>query len=550
MLEGPRFVTPRKRTPLTPPAAAGLLQKVCDAIPAWEYGALGGDRAFDLCEAALRHPDPEVAREGARLALFAWQDAPLHVRLARAAGGVPARISSGAHPARMAGWCRVPPDYERAAEWDDLTPDALCVRLAPLLADPAHGGFWLAQGMERCLRLPQGEEACRRLLGLLPEGLEGLRARLWAQWLLLHGTPEETLQALKRPMPGFESWRDMRAAHCLERLGEARQAEALLRKAWAACPCHPNLILALHHLAFPLPESAPGPPPPMAFYTWNKAPMLGAALESLLRTEAAHAPLFVLDNGSADGTADMLRAFRDHWGESLRIITLPVNIGAPAARNWLLALPEIRERGEVIFLDDDLTLEPGWLDALRRTGAAWPQAAVLGCRVVDSAPPHAVQCGEFFLLPGGERSFLDLEEHFFIHSGSMHRLEPQLTVYARPCLSVSGCCHWLRLGREEPRNFDVRFSPSQFDDLERDMRCVLAGQEVVYAGQARVFHAQHSSLRQAHDRRRAAHIFGNRIKLEFLYTKAQVRNARETAREQARRDLLRKISRLAALESA
>lgn len=534
---------------LTPPVAARLLQQVCEAVPAWEYGALGGEAAFNLCAAALRSPLPDVARQGTRLAAFAWQDAPLDARLARAAQAAPTNGSPQARPALLAEWCRPPADRRHAEEWNDLAPDALCARLLPLLADPAHGGFWLARAMDRCLRLPEGGDICRQLPGRLPKGLEALTARLWAQWALLHCSPEEILEALARPMPGFELWRDLRVAHCLAELGEKERAADMLRKVWAACPCHPNLILVLHDLAFPASAPPSAPPPPLALHTWNNAPALARTLESLRRTEGADAPLFVLNNGSSDGTADMLRALGDQWGGNLRVITLPVNIGVPAARNWLLSLPEIREREEVIFLDDDLALEPGWLEGLRQAGAAWPRAAVLGCRIVDGEPPHAVQCGESFLLPEGAPSFLDLEEHFFIHSGSIDSLEPQLTAYTRPCLSVSGRCRWLRFGAAHGGrlDFDVRFSPSRFDDLERDIRCALTDREVIYAGQVRIRRAGQSGPRQALTRQRAAHVFGNRIKLEFLHGKAQARKAREAAQKRVRRDLLRKISRAAAL---
>ena len=106
--------------------------------------------------------------------------------------------------------------------------------------------------------------------------------------------------------------------------------------------------------------------------------------------------------------------------------------------------------------------------------------------------------------------------------------DKQLSAYTRPCLSVCGCCHWLRLDKAHGgmQFFDVRFTPSQFDDLERDMRLGLQGQQIVYTGKVRIKHVQHSSLQQAHDRKRSTHIFGNKIKLEHLFTEAQLNTLR------------------------
>lgn len=549
--------TPR----LTP--ATSLLHDVCASVPHWEYGALGSDNALRLVSGAMQAPATgPVPEQGARMADFAWQDSPLDARLARVAHSVRrgrAGCSKDTAAACLAAWCRVPDKTQDVSlALEALSTEQLADALPPLLAHPEHGGFWLDYGLRRCLQTAENQDLCRHLLDSLsrtaPEAdCPGLVARLWAQWVLVHGSAEEALMALAAPMPEFFLWRMLRTAHCLERLGQREEGVALLRRVWASCPCHPNIILALHDMAFPLPQPSVDDlrrkAPLLALYSWNKAAMLDQTLHSLYATEAAGLPLLVLDNGSTDTTVTLLRAWRDRWGEALRVITLPVNIGAPGARNWLLAQPETRQRGEILFLDDDLILEPGWLSHMSAAALHRPHAAVLGCRIVDSVAPYAVQCGDFFLLPEGDRSFLDLEEHFFIHSNSMGSLDSQLTQYTRPCLSVSGCCHWLRLDAMAPLDFDIRFTPSQFDDLDRDIRCILAGREVIYTGQARIRHVQHSSLRQAHSRQRSAHIFGNKIKLEFLHTESRARKARLAAQDRARQDLLCKISRIAALET-
>ena len=554
-----------------PNRAAGLLQHMFEAVPTWEYGAVNHHNSLRLAESALG-AGGEAAQQGACMALLAWQRHPLDVRSARMAHALFPHSPGHGLAGAVAAWCAIPPGgAQDAAQLAAMDEAAMLTLLKRMLPDPKHGGFWLAQGLRWCRQRPEAGETCRRLLDMAdkadkaaPEALAQdkgqLWRRLWAQWAQLHLSPAEALVACTTDMPAFGLWQNLGRAHALAALGRQEEARSLVRNVWEFCPSHPNLILTLYDLENPLPvppSTEHAPPPPLALYSWNKADVLRQTLLSLRDTEGVHAPVFVLDNGSTDGTADMLRTLGDTWpvaegtsedsaGPGLRVLSLPVNIGAPAARNWLLSLPEIRRHGSVIFLDDDLLLEPGWLHSLRAAAHAHPQAAVLGCRIVDHTPPQRTQCADFFLLPQeqGTRSFLDLQEHIFLHCDSMGSSDSLLTAYTRPCLSVSGCCHWLRLDKY-PSGFDVRFSPSQFDDPERDMRVALAGQEVLYVGQTRIRHMQHSSLRQAHTRARSAHIFGNKIKLEFLHNAAATEKARQHSAQAARRDLLRKITRLA-----
>lgn len=543
---------------LSPQKAAALLQQVFDCAPTWEYGIMGRYNSLRLAEVTLA-AGGEAAQQGALMTLLAWQRHPLDVRLARMTHALFSQSPCRALAEGLAAWCAVPEggvhDAHQVAQAEEGDLLRLLERMLP---DPKHGGFWLAQGMRWCRQRPQAAETCLRLLDMAdkaaPPALSPHKAqlwsRLWAQWAQLYLSPDEVLTACAVPMPAFQLWQNLSLAHVHSSLGHREEAVRLLRQVWAFCPCHPNLILALYDLSNPQPAAPPAKCasdlPMLALYSWNKADVLRETLLSLRHTEGVHAPLLVLDNGSTDGTAAMLRNMCENWpGPTLQLITLPVNIGAPAARNWLLAQPEIRQRGSVVFLDDDLLLEPGWLNTMRSAALAHPQAAVLGCRIVDHLKPHRLQCGDFFLLPPdqGQRSFMDMEEHIFVHNNSAGSTDNLLTAHTRPCLSVSGCCHWLRLDKDAA-NFDVRFTPSQFDDLERDLRLGLAGHEVLYVGQCRIAHVQHSSLRQAVSRARSAHIFGNKIKLEYLHDTVATDKALHNSVRRARQDLLRKITRL------
>jgi GT2 family glycosyltransferase len=135
---------------------------------------------------------------------------------------------------------------------------------------------------------------------------------------------------------------------------------------------------------------------------------------------------------------------------------------------------------------------------------------------MDRKPRDTIQTAEVNLLEfeaGGD---------FEIADAGSGDLDLGLHHYTRPCLSVTGCCHVLdRERRAGPGGFDLRFSPSQFDDFDLDLRNILHGGHAVYVGQCAVRHYQRSSLGQADTEAKQGHILGNLIKLNLKYDAAQ-----------------------------
>ena len=102
--------------------------------------------------------------------------------------------------------------------------------------------------------------------------------------------------------------------------------------------------------------------------TWNRAHIVGEAIESALTQRRGQVEVIVVDDGSTDDTADVLtRSFGSH----VRLLLLPRRGGAGAARNAGVHLAS----GELLaFLDSDDLWLPGKLDAEMNVLERFPDA--------------------------------------------------------------------------------------------------------------------------------------------------------------------------------
>jgi glucosyl-dolichyl phosphate glucuronosyltransferase len=125
--------------------------------------------------------------------------------------------------------------------------------------------------------------------------------------------------------------------------------------------------------------------------TRNRAASLARTLASIAEAAAAVSEeweLLVVDNGSADDTADVV----DGFGGSLPIrrVHHPVP-GLSNARNAGMAAALGRF---IIWTDDDLTVDRAWLASYLAAFRAWPDCAIFGGRAI---PRYAEPVPAWFL---------------------------------------------------------------------------------------------------------------------------------------------------------
>ncbi|MDO9081713.1 MAG: glycosyltransferase [Humidesulfovibrio sp.] len=551
---------------IAPPALADKLRL---GLPLWCMGLEEPGLARHLASRALLSGDAALAACGLGLALWTWQRAPLQrprielLREALAACASPAPHTAPLHEflgqllARLEGQ----PEPAEVSALLAAGDTALAVRLLlPRLRDPAQGLAWLASAWDGMLRLGS-PDLCAAALAACPwpEALLPLRARLAAELSFFFDAPETALNLLPDVDADlFGAWAAYLRAELLLRLGQAQAGRDLLAALFAALPWHTHLGLKLHALFAPLPvapQSAAGDAS-ILVYSWNKAALVRQTLTSLARTDLHGARILVLDNGSTDGTGN-----GDGTGEAmeacaalfppgvLSVVRLPVNVGAPAARNWLLSLPEVRARAWAVFLDDDVLLPERWLLRLLGAGQATPDCGAVGCRIVSAARPDCLQSADYQLFQpgGGARTFQGQPDLVNVFDNCAGGLDAGLFSYARPAVHVSGCCHALRTSvLAELGGFNIAFSPTQFDDLERDLRSAVVGRSAVYCGDVAVAHVQHSSLAKAKGPAAIGQVLGNKIKLEGLFAPADMEAVAQAGQAALWADLAAKWAELAA----
>ncbi|WP_051617350.1 glycosyltransferase [Desulfonatronovibrio hydrogenovorans] len=353
-----------------------------------------------------------------------------------------------------------------------------------------------------------------------------------ASLLMMEGQHDQAADCLiKLPQETFSPLRFIYLGECLLHMGNKSEAMEMWRKALILDPLQIPLYLKLYDLlaennkikAHDLGSTRVN----ILIYSYNKRDALQKTLESLAQTDIGSARILILDNNCTDGTKEMLENIPKLFpNNQVRIITLPVNIGAPAARNWLMSQPENEDTDFIAFLDDDVLLPSDWLKKLIGTLNHFPKAAIAGTKVINEGHPKTIQ----YIY-----RFLDVVEESKIILTSKHPDQPDLGQFdlTRKCLSVMGCCHLLRTQTaKEVGEFDIRFSPSQVDDIDHDFMTCLKGHEIVYNGHIEVVHCQKAGKEAFMSRPALGNVMGNDYKLAMKHpTEDMLRLKAETEKQ-------------------
>src|SRR5262245_59265289 len=111
---------------------------------------------------------------------------------------------------------------------------------------------------------------------------------------------------------------------------------------------------------------------------WNGIGLLDECFESLARQSWKNRELILVDNGSTDGSRELL----SQWAKRLpnaQTILLPTNTGFCTANNLAFA----QARGEwIALLNSDAVAESDWLAELARYGDADKRIGMLASKIL------------------------------------------------------------------------------------------------------------------------------------------------------------------------
>jgi glycosyltransferase involved in cell wall biosynthesis len=147
--------------------------------------------------------------------------------------------------------------------------------------------------------------------------------------------------------------------------------------------------------------------------THDRRNLLGVTLKSVLRQRDVEIDVTVVDDGSSDGTAELVRAIHD---PRVRLLRNEVPQGVCTARNQGIAATT---GAWLAFVDDDDLWAPDKLSrqlrAARETGCCWVYTGAIEIdeqgRALSGTPPHPpdevmARLPRFDLVPGGSSGVL------------------------------------------------------------------------------------------------------------------------------------------------
>lgn len=214
---------------------------------------------------------------------------------------------------------------------------------------------------------------------------------------------------------------------------------------------------------------------------WNRRDLLRKCLQSLAAQSLYEVEVIVVDNGSADGSIEMLEA------EFLRQQTLPVqlirnnqNLGFCAANNQGI---EASRSNFVALLNNDAEASPDWLRALLSAFEGRPDVGMAASKVLVHEDPSRIDKVGHLIYPDGQNRGRGCGE---TDRGQYDAVEE--TAWPDGC-----ACMYRREMLDQIGGFDEDLF-AYADDAELGLRAQIAGWKCLYVPSAVVRHRRGETL--------------------------------------------------------
>jgi GT2 family glycosyltransferase len=214
---------------------------------------------------------------------------------------------------------------------------------------------------------------------------------------------------------------------------------------------------------------------------WNRRDLLRACLDSLAAQTFTDFEIIVVDNGSEDGSAAMVREFP----RPIHLIENQENRGFCAANNQAFS---VSQSEYIALLNNDAEADPGWLQAMLDTIQIKPDVGetdigMVASKILVWEDPRIIdKCGHLIYPDGQNRG----RGHGQVDQGQFNRQEEVLW--------PDGCAALYRRAMlDEVGGFDEEFF-AYADDAELGLRARIAGWTCLYAPGAVVKHHRGATL--------------------------------------------------------
>ena len=213
---------------------------------------------------------------------------------------------------------------------------------------------------------------------------------------------------------------------------------------------------------------------------WNRCKLLKSCLDSLAAQRHSSFEVTVVDNGSHDGSVEMIQKMRDTFPRPLHLISNIQNLGFCAANNQGIAA----SRAEFIaLLNNDAEAEPDWLASLEQVIRTSSDVGMTASKILVWEDPTRIDKVGHLIYPDGQNRGRGSGQ---IDRGQFDRVEEVLW--------PDGCAAMYRRAMlDEIGGFDEDFF-AYADDAELGLRGRIAGWTCLYSPGAVVRHHRGASL--------------------------------------------------------
>lgn len=237
-------------------------------------------------------------------------------------------------------------------------------------------------------------------------------------------------------------------------------------------------------------QQSPGSLISVVIVNWNRRALLDCCLRSLAREQGVEFEIIVVDNGSTDGSRELVKTFMG-GRRAVRLIENPDNRGFCEANNQGIAAA----RGEFIaLLNNDAEVEPLWLahllDAFQDRAIGMAASKILVWRESGADGPPMIDKVGHLIYPDGQNRGRGSGE---LDRGQYDTIEETLW--------PDGCaCMYRKAMLDEIGVFDEDLF-AYGDDADLGLRARIAGWGSLYMPKAVVWHHRGSSLGKQNPKR-------------------------------------------------